>query len=722
MNEARWKRAEWALLVLLAWELLWKGIIPGWRFLNSDFANYYVVARLLREGYGLDRIYDWVWLQRVKDHLDVGVGQSVVGFAGLTPFSALPVLPLTLWSVTTAKRLWLLINMVLLGTSAGMVGRATSLGRRRAWLLCLLLVVPLRTSFLDGQMHILVLLLLVMAYGFESRGRRDACGVCLGIAGALKVYPLLFGFYFLWKRRWREVGVIAAVALGAGLLCGVMMGWHVVHVYLTQVFPASLRGEVVDPYNATAASGAALFHRLFLFEPEFNPFPLIRTQALYALLYPLWQAVVLLPVFAAFRMAPEYADSDERQLDWAVFLVMLLLLSSAPSSYHFVVLLLPCILFIDVLLRRQQEKVLTVVVALYAGIGVVNLSPIAARVQVSPVNVIVFARFWLETMLWGVFVWYLWRERNVLVELKGNRLRAGLVIAPFALFWAVGFFSWQRHFSYWDTDMARRVEFEAHPFLATRPVARRGGFVFTQIGGRGYNVVDQAGQSIVPMEQWDGRGDSLSVAVHGEVAMVEIADNKGSQMVEVPPHVRDEVLHLDDAETPVFAPDGSSLAYIHEVRGKGSLWVVQMQADHATPASLLEVVSATSDVRDVTYLSPGELLFTAKNVGKTKLYRMPGTRASGPVLFYSGKSDVDSPAVSTDGKMLAFRALVEDHWRLKVMDLKTRAERQLTAGDCNAYTPAWLDRRKIIYATDCGRGMGVTALATVGAGGSEIER
>src|SRR5271156_3946385 len=126
---------EIAACAALAALLVWKGILPGWRFLNTDFSNYYVVARLLREGYSLDRIYDWLWLQRVKDHWGIGVGQSVVSFAGLTPFSALPVLPLTLWSVMTAKRLWLLINMVMLVASVEMVQRATSLGRRRTWLL-----------------------------------------------------------------------------------------------------------------------------------------------------------------------------------------------------------------------------------------------------------------------------------------------------------------------------------------------------------------------------------------------------------------------------------------------------------------------------------------------------------------------------------------------------------------------------------------------------------
>src|SRR5271163_3812834 len=76
---------ETALVLLLASLLVWKGILPGWRSLNTDFPNYYTVARLIREHYCLDRIYDWIWLQRAADHL--GVSHQAVGFLGLTPFS-----------------------------------------------------------------------------------------------------------------------------------------------------------------------------------------------------------------------------------------------------------------------------------------------------------------------------------------------------------------------------------------------------------------------------------------------------------------------------------------------------------------------------------------------------------------------------------------------------------------------------------------------------------
>src|ERR1700678_2695240 len=107
----------------LAALLFWKGILPGWRMLNTDFPNYYLVARLLREGYSLDRIYDWIWLQRIKDHW--GLDQALVGFAGLTPFSALPIVPFALLPAIVAKRLWILANLLFLGSSVELMSRVT---------------------------------------------------------------------------------------------------------------------------------------------------------------------------------------------------------------------------------------------------------------------------------------------------------------------------------------------------------------------------------------------------------------------------------------------------------------------------------------------------------------------------------------------------------------------------------------------------------------------
>src|ERR1051325_4762345 len=64
-------RAESAILLLLVGMFLWRGFIPGWKTLNTDFSNYYLAARLYRQGSALDQVYDWAWFIRQKDHAGI---------------------------------------------------------------------------------------------------------------------------------------------------------------------------------------------------------------------------------------------------------------------------------------------------------------------------------------------------------------------------------------------------------------------------------------------------------------------------------------------------------------------------------------------------------------------------------------------------------------------------------------------------------------------------
>jgi hypothetical protein len=643
--------------VVLALLLLAKGIVPGWRVLNTDFPNYYLVARLLREGYSLDRIYDWIWLQRIKDHW--GLDQSLVGFAGLTPFSALPVFPLSIFSAIVAKRLWLVANLMFLGGSIELLSRVTSLGRRRVCLLALLAVFPLRSSFLYGQMHLLVLLLVVAAYYFHRRGKQVACAICIAFAGALKVYPLLLGIYFVWKKQWWPALALLCATL---LLVGVGYLWFgasVMHTYATQVLPRSLQGEVLDPYSVHAASGAALFHRLFISEPALNPAPLLNAPWLYAFVYPLWQLVIVVPLLAICN------------LEWGAFVLALLVLSPVPSSYHFVVLIFSMVLLVDVLLKRRRCGLAALAIVLYCLISMVEFFP--------------FARLWFALLLWVVFLVSLWPDRKP--------LRAASLFAVVVVIWSAGALGYVRHFSHLQQEMLRRIPAPGQPYLAGGLRSTPSGYIFTAMVPDGYRVLDQAGHQV-----WKGKGraDQLSATV----PLLELADKTGSRIVMAP---SGKVL-ISDAESPAISPDERAIAFIRETKGKGALWI-------ARPASAVRITDRDYDVRAVSLAPAGWLMFAASVKGRISLYRM--LPEAQPVMFSSPDEDVDSPAISPDGRLVAFTKLRHNRWQLGYVGLLSGKETMITRADCNAFSPTWLSPTTIGYATDCGRGFGLTALASV---------
>jgi Tol biopolymer transport system component len=69
------------------------------------------------------------------------------------------------------------------------------------------------------------------------------------------------------------------------------------------------------------------------------------------------------------------------------------------------------------------------------------------------------------------------------------------------------------------------------------------------------------------------------------------------------------------------------------------------------------------------------------------------------------------PAISPDGRWLAFSTFRSGYWNLSLRDLDTGAMRRLTNVSCDQTFPAWLpDSRTLLYSSDCGRALGFSAI------------
>ena len=672
--------------------LLWKGILPAWKTLNTDFPNYYLVARLMREHYSLDQVYDWIWLQRIKDHW--GIPQSLVGFAGLTPPSAWPVLPLTFFSPLTAKRIWIVLNLGMLAMSVELMVRAAGLRRRFVWLMCLFAIIPLRTSFLFGQMHLIVLLALVLAWFFARRGNDVASGIFIAVAGALKIYPLLLVGYFVLRRRWKAL-LSTITAVGAIIAISILvMGHEMLRSFVFEQLPRTLQGEVMDPYSNVFASGASLFHRLLLVEPQLNPSPLIDLPVLYTVLYPLWQTIVVAPLLILLLPCRQTRDRELENTEWAAFLMGLLTLTPVPSTYHFVVMILPVMLLLDSLLRKRAIRRMGIVLFLYACVGMLG----AANLRFPP-----SMRFWLVSALYLCaleWLWHLRGERELPPRMKDLTLTLALSFCGVA----VSVVGYCHHFSYRDMQLHGRVALQNPTLLATNPVSAPQGFYYIAMGSQGYRVVRQRADDPVRVVSDSSNADQLSLAIDKKgTLLIEVADDNGSRIVRA---VDGSVL-VRDAESPALSPDGKRLAFLRERKGRGTLYLSEM----SDGTGALPITNADYDVRQVSILDDGELIFAAKYKGRRSLFQVSKEHAVNP--FLAPKEEIADFSVSPDGNRIAFTESVRHRWQLAVLDARRGKTIMLTDFDCNAYRPAWIRSDEIIYATDCARGLGLTALATI---------
>ena len=103
-------------------------------------------------------------------------------------------------------------------------------------------------------------------------------------------------------------------------------------------------------------------------------------------------------------------------------------------------------------------------------------------------------------------------------------------------------------------------------------------------------------------------------------------------------------------------------------------------------------------------------MFSSRSKQRFALYR---AEPSGTVKEMSAPSCSSRyPAISPDGRWIAFSCEERGSWQIHVMNLRTSEDLQLTNSECNSTSPAWTsDSGNIVYSTDCGRGLGLTALA-----------
>jgi Tol biopolymer transport system component len=73
--------------------------------------------------------------------------------------------------------------------------------------------------------------------------------------------------------------------------------------------------------------------------------------------------------------------------------------------------------------------------------------------------------------------------------------------------------------------------------------------------------------------------------------------------------------------------------------------------------------------------------------------------------------DCTEPAISPDGRMLAFACEETGAEHIWVQELTSGRLRRVTDGSCSNRAPAWsVDSRRIVFASDCRRGLGLSAL------------
>ena len=664
-----------------------RSVLPAWRTLNSEFPNYYLAAALYHRRIPLDRIYEWTWFQRQNDHLQVRDG--LVSFAPNPPTLILSLVPFTTLQALDAKRVWLVLNLVVLVLCLWILRRVTSLNWRRLGLIALLCVLPLRVDFLFGRHYVLILMLICGAYYASWLDHQRTAGVMLAAAAAMKLFPGLFLILFVWKRNWRAVIGLAAGATAITILSIFMFGVEVHRVFITEVLTQVSRGDWLGPYVLSQNSFITLWSRLFLIEPELNPFPLINSPAMFAIAQ---ASTITLLVFSFLRLDRGDKTAGSTALQWAAFVPLLLLLSTTTGTDYACLLIFSAIVGFDALLVTGNKTKALVFLLLY----VAACASVPGRIT----NWFPLSRLFATSGLYALLLHTGGVGRRVF---PGRRwwLAASIVSVVFLTIYNLGAVRSR------GEDFSRRLPTPPSGYRAANPVPVAGAVVFTVMQPRKYQPVlfKEAAFRGIPMS-----GDVLSVA-GAETIPVLYSELTGQQsfIVRLPIERFESAPEIvAEGHDPALSDNGEWLAFVREEQGRSTVW---LSATYSKDGPAMVLPSAYRPL-DVSVTSGGDVITAAGRVSDPHLFLIK--HSTGEVVALNEfPHPARYPSVSPDGERLAFSRRDHGSWHLVVRELATGYERQLTHASCNAISPSWENAQTLLYATDCGRGVGLSAIARV---------
>ena len=692
------KWVERGLLLLLILYFCSHTLPRAWRGLVTDFPNYYMSARLAHEGYDTSRMYEWDWLQREKDHRAVDV--RVIGLVPITPFSTLVMWPLTGLAPLTAKHVWIVLSLALLLPLCWMLRSMTGLSYQRIGLV-FALSVPLYRNIEYGQFYILLLLLIVAACWAYLRQYYVGAGALIAVAAACKIFPVLFFVFFLQRRSWRALisGLVTGLAIAA--LSVAVFGWNVHRTYLHEILPWTLHGEAMPPYVITASFSSVL-HSLFLSEPQWNPHPWHYSPLCYALLLPALQMSMLAPAILLIRRKD--STRGRTLLEWSALLTASLAISTVPASYNFVLMAFPvCVLGAELLRRRAYAWVMLVLL-IYWGIGF----PISAPPSASGLTILLYVpRLPLMIVTLAGIYWVLWRDRSD-QDLSHDWTRyawaAAMALSVFSTMLSI--FHRERMVR---QEYAYRLPLQSQGFLNVNARSTGTGvhYVAFEIGG--YHLVTEDLNTVGRDPSADSPEDDLSFTSSRESIrpvriLVERASNLRSRIVDLGTPLR---IVVDDGREPMLSANGQDLAFLRDDHGRGKLMLWRAFDSDTSDESVLTLSSL--NVYEASFRSEKEYAFSAVAYGRPpQIYLNDATHTNAPLEL--GESRY--PALSPDGRWLAYSRLDLGVWNLWVREQATGATRRVADVPCNQIQPAWeSDSKTLLYSTDCGRSLWFTAIS-----------
>lgn len=343
---------------------------------GTDFNVFYLAGRTVLDGHASELFS--VYTAR-------GPGYTYI----YLPMFAILMAPLSSLPIHITAIVWSLLSLLMIGHSAlilyrGYVsGSAGGPSLKRSYLIFLIAasVVFFSENLLLGQVHILLMYLIVLAWKYQRANAEWAAGCLIGAAAVLKLLPAVFGLYFLLTRQYRALASmlitgVLLVFVVPGLVIGFETNGTLVQEFYDIQIEPFVSGETTDAgiYARTAKQKTlndqdlgALLMRHFTADHyfveamgaetyRFLNLSSLNTSSVRRVMFVCF-AVLLLATTAIFfhRRVLIESNPDGKDLFFALFVLLSLLLSPRIRLAYLTVLMIPYGLLIRNVLIHSDE-------------------------------------------------------------------------------------------------------------------------------------------------------------------------------------------------------------------------------------------------------------------------------------------------------------------------------------------------------------------------------
>jgi hypothetical protein len=187
--------------------------------------------------------------------------ESDIQYNAHPPTSVLLALPFSGFDLPDAVLAWNLATLVGLLVSLAMV--AANLPELKSLFLPVALFLPLCLpiygNLQQGQLTLVLVLLITAAWALDRSDRPAAAGMLVGAAAAVKLFPAYLVVYLAARGRWRGVLAAASTFAALTLATAAVLGWQTYRDYVWIVLPSL---EKFRSYGFNLSFGG-FWHKLF---------------------------------------------------------------------------------------------------------------------------------------------------------------------------------------------------------------------------------------------------------------------------------------------------------------------------------------------------------------------------------------------------------------------------------------------------------------------------